>query len=721
MGCSASTLDTEQSVTRCKNRKHFIKLAVRHRHAFAAAHAAYIQSLKNTGAAIRQFGEGEAKETQIAEAPSNIPDPLYLPPPLPHFLASSPHGQPSPITRAASMPPLRAPPLTNTSPAQTSPLGRSPTSNSKSSPVRHTGLSPVRSSSLSPHGPLQEEGEEEEEVGDEEVLQKKMYDITDAKPPPPPPLVTATPPPPPPPKGSPWDYLEFPSTTGIDDLGNKTGALKVEEMPNPELLHEETLAQETDLQENHEELSVASKEGPPQSPQVSAKLSSSGKDLSHILRELDDQFLSAFESGKLVAKLLEARKMHYHSNLADTTESLDHSMRVLRVMSWDRNPQLPLTNGETIDFFHSKEKETHASTLDKLLAWEKKLHDEVKAGELIRMELERRSSQLRSQKKREENAVAVDKTKAVVKSLQTRYLVEIQAVDAAASEIDKLRDDCLHNQLVDLVKELMAMWDCMLQCHQQQHRVIEEMGSPDNSYAPVATHDFHYKNTLQLESEINLLHQHLDKLISTQKEYLNSVYHWLRLHIIQIESDGKDTPGSPQKMSTPPVYNLCRAWLCELDRLPGNVTLHSLKAFSSLIHELTLQQSEELKQKKKLESLRKELDKKEQSFKAQEAKYNGRRSAQQPPVDSQEDAGLESGNPYKERERLLQLLRDTVEVEREKYEHMCSKSGSMALSILEKGLPPVLNAVTDFANACSRCYKQLHYRSMQPTLQINYE
>ncbi|MCO5606766.1 hypothetical protein L7F22_060956 [Adiantum nelumboides] len=395
-------------------------------------------------------------------------------------------------------------------------------------------------------------------------------------------------------------------------------------------------------------------------------------------------------------------------------------MRVLRVMSWDKNLQLPLTNGEAIDLFHNKEKETHASTLDKLLAWEKKLHDEVKAGELIRMELERKSVQLKSLKKREENPITVNKTKAVVKSLQTRYLVEIQAVDAAASEIDKLRDDCLHHQFVDLVKELMAMWDCMHHCHQQQHQLIEEMGSPDGAYAPVATHDFHYTNTVQLESEINLLHQHLDKLISTQKEYMNSVYHWLRLHIIQIESDGKDTPGSPQKMSTPPIYHLCRAWLSELDRLPGNVTLHALKGFSSLIHELTLQQTEEIKQKKKLESLRKKLEKKEQNFKTQEAKYNGRRLAQ-PTGDSHEDGGVEDGNPFKEKERVLQLLRDTVEVERDKYEHMCSKSGSMALSSLEKGLPPVLNAITDFASACSRCYQQLHYLSMQPTLQISYE
>eukprot|EP00250_Pteridium_aquilinum_P021328 c2508_g1_i1 orf=80-2221(-) len=712
MGCSASTLDTEQSVTRCKNRKHYIKLAVRHRHAFAAAHAAYIQSLKNTGAAIRQFGEGEAKETQVADAPSNTPNPTPLkPPPLPNFLAeplASPATRAGPISRAVSMPATHI----QTSLAQNSPLGRTPSPN--------TRILPAQNSSLSSHGPLQEEDGEED---DGEASKKNLYDIEDAKPPPLPPSAAPTPPPPPPPKGSAWDqYLDvFPPTTENDELDKKD---KVEEKPNPASLQDEAIAQEAELGDPHEQPGTPSKGTPSQSPQLPAKAKTSGQELIQILRELDDQFLEAFESGKVVAKLLEARKMHYHSNFADASDSsLDHSTRVLRVMSWGRNPHMPLASHERIDFIHSKEKETHASTLDKLLAWEKKLHDEVKAGEQIRSELERKSVQLRNQKKRDESSVTVNRTKAVVKSLQTRYLVEIQAVDAAASEVDKLRDDCLHNQLVDLVNELMAMWSRILECHQKQYKLIENMGSLDISHAPQATNDFHFDNTLQLESEVNLWHQNFEKLLSTQKEYMDSVYHWLRLHIIQIESDGKDTPGSPQKMSTPPVYNLCKAWLQALDQLPGNVTLHALKTFSTIIHELTVQQTEELKQKRKLESLKKDLEKKEQNLKAQEAKYNERRLAQSTSADSKEDMVQENGYPLKERERMVQQLRETVEIERGKYEQMCSRSGSMALSSIERGLPPVLKAIKEFAGECSHSYTQLrnHTLSDNPTLQISYE
>ena len=57
---------------------------------------------------------------------------------------------------------------------------------------------------------------------------------------------------------------------------------------------------------------------------------------------------------------------------------IDHSARVMRVITWNRSFR-GLTNNEDFkDDFDSEENETHATVLDKLLAWEKKLYDEVK-------------------------------------------------------------------------------------------------------------------------------------------------------------------------------------------------------------------------------------------------------------------------------------------------------------------------------------------------------
>ena len=62
------------------------------------------------------------------------------------------------------------------------------------------------------------------------------------------------------------------------------------------------------------------------------------------------------------------------------TGHIDHSARVMRVITWNRSFR-GVSNGDAAkDDNDSEEYETHATVLDKLLAWEKKLYEEVKVG-----------------------------------------------------------------------------------------------------------------------------------------------------------------------------------------------------------------------------------------------------------------------------------------------------------------------------------------------------
>ena len=57
---------------------------------------------------------------------------------------------------------------------------------------------------------------------------------------------------------------------------------------------------------------------------------------------------------------------------------IDHSARVMRVITWNRSFKgVPGAEGGK-DELDTEDYETHATVLDKLLAWEKKLYDEVK-------------------------------------------------------------------------------------------------------------------------------------------------------------------------------------------------------------------------------------------------------------------------------------------------------------------------------------------------------
>ena len=62
---------------------------------------------------------------------------------------------------------------------------------------------------------------------------------------------------------------------------------------------------------------------------------------------------------------------------------IDHSARVMRVITWNRSIKGMPNPDDEKDDFDNDELETHATILDKMLAWEKKLYDEVKVLHLI--------------------------------------------------------------------------------------------------------------------------------------------------------------------------------------------------------------------------------------------------------------------------------------------------------------------------------------------------
>ena len=243
----------------------------------------------------------------------------------------------------------------------------------------------------------------------------------------------------------------------------------------------------------------------------------------------------------------------------------------------------------------------------------------------------------------------------------------------------------------------------MLACHQQQCRLIEDL-KLDTSCAPAKTTDFHLKNTLQLECEFENWQRNLENLVATQKYYLNSMCKWLLLHIIEIESDGKRMPDSPEKMSSPPVYEFAKAWFEALKHINSDASLHAMKQFSNLIHELKLHQTEELKQKKKLDQLKKQLEKKEHALKVHMMKQEEKQS--------EGVLNITENSLTKAIEASVKLLKERVESEKDKYEKMCMKSGNMTLISLQKGLPPVLNAMKDFANNYCQHYTKLFFLTM---------
>lgn len=72
-------------------------------------------------------------------------------------------------------------------------------------------------------------------------------------------------------------------------------------------------------------------------------------------------------------------------------------------------------------------------------------------AEALRVDLERKVALLRNQDQKNEDHTIIDKTRSTIKALQTRMVVAIQAVDNGYTQVQKLRDEELYPQLLELL------------------------------------------------------------------------------------------------------------------------------------------------------------------------------------------------------------------------------------------------------------------------------
>lgn len=348
MGCGLSKEDAEGgAVSRCRERKHLLSAAVQARHAMAGAHAGHAAALKNVGAALSDYAAGEtdrhdavvmprsasAAAALAAAAPATVvkalPSPLdaVLPPPPPPPGAGDGGGGPAaPLHRSMSAPDIQ--------------------------PIRkgRSGEAPIME---------EEEGEGGDAPGDDAGRRRED---DDPPPPPPPPPANVPPPsrsPPPVPAAA---EANRERATAAGDSWNDFFFGSPDAMPAPPPTLDPSASAAAESSWAAERRMPAPPPPPPESdqqppkqpqPVPSAEEIAEGKKpaaelvthraatqkaarktegkksrvvtvppqtarLGDVLRKLDDHFLKASQSAHEVSKLLEAARMHYHSNFAET-------------------------------------------------------------------------------------------------------------------------------------------------------------------------------------------------------------------------------------------------------------------------------------------------------------------------------------------------------------------------------------------------------------------
>ncbi|KAL8113569.1 protein ALTERED PHOSPHATE STARVATION RESPONSE 1-like [Apium graveolens] len=733
MGCAQSKIDNEESVSRCKERRNFMKDAVTARNAFASGHSGYAIALKNTGAALSDYAQGEAQQQDpLVQLGGNDPPSIVSKPPPPPMMDQD-HGLPPP-----------PPPLPSFSPA---------------TPLQRSVTMPVFSKEVRKMESVENVEENEgEESGGLELRKRRNGGLRKEESSPRTPVAVA--PPPPDAKGMAWDYFfnvenmhgqmedvreedeeeedEFDERYGEHGIGNRNDDKnresdmvggKFSEMSEPKTPENAVKMEGFTTEEEETPVMVGLKEkqfmhsntAPPDMRRMPGNYSKgggshSGVNLLKILGDIDDHFLKASECAQEVSKMLEATRLHYHSNFADNRGHIDHAARVMRVITWNKSFR-GIPNGEGgKDNYDAEEYETHATVLDKLLAWEKKLYEEVKAGELMKLEYQRKVGQLNKLKKRGASSESLEKTKAAVSHLHTRYIVDMQSLDSTVSEVNHIRDDQLYPKLVVLVEETTKMWDSMNLHHQSQLKIVEDLKSLDLAGNPRETGGYtretsrhHHERTIQLWNVVQEWHLQFDKLVTNQKQYIQALNSWLKLNLIPIESNLKEKVSSPPRTQNPPIQPLLISWHDLLEKLPDEIAKTAITSFSAVIKAIIVHQEEEMKLKEKCEETRKEYLRKSQAFEDWYQKYMQRRT---PPDDFDPDRGVDTDpkDPIVERQFQVESLKKRLDEEVEAHQKHCVQVRDKSLGSLKIRLPELFRAMSDYTYSCMQGYENL--RSM---------
>ncbi|XP_041015828.1 protein ROLLING AND ERECT LEAF 2-like [Juglans microcarpa x Juglans regia] len=710
MGCGQSKIENEEAVLRCKDRKLYMKEAVSARNAFAAAHSSYATYLKNTGAALSDFANGEVAHFHSSPSThSTVPsssaastsaptfDPFPPPPPLPNF--------PFPLQRAATMPEIKI----------QKPDPRRPVTGTiieEEDGVESDGEDPrtrLRRRSGSSHRNsrvVEDEGGPPPLVSREEVpMQPQQHN-------------------------SPYEYFfsvdNMPGTTFSDAIPVaefvEVSVLKGEMERKASEEKSKRVDDDRGVGGGGEEVKGTAKieVAVPAAGRIVKKvklaegkrMAKSNLNLLQIFLELDDYFLKASESAHEVSKLLEATRLHYHSNFADNRGHIDHSARVMRVITWNRSFKGLNDNADDWkDDFDSEEHETHATVLDKLLAWEKKLYDEVKTGELMKLEYQKKVASLEKLKKRGTNSEALEKAKAAVSHLHTRYIVDMQSMDSTVLEISRLRDDQLFPKLFQLVEGMAAMWEIMLSHHEDQSKMVMALRSLDISQSPRETSEHHHERTYQLLAVVQDWHSHFHKLVNYQKEYIKALNNWLKLNIIPVDSNLKEKVSVPP-IESPPIRGLLHAWHDHLEKLPDEFARTAIHNFGAVISSIVKHQDEELKLKQKCEDTRKELARKTRQYEDWYHKYMQRRAPDESDPEGAEDKT--QNNLLVEKQFMVDTVQKRLEEEQEAYQRHCLQVREKSLASLKTHLPELFRELSNFSRACSKMYRNVRSVSQPP-------
>ncbi|KAK7295295.1 hypothetical protein RJT34_18201 [Clitoria ternatea] len=437
------------------------------------------------------------------------------------------------------------------------------------------------------------------------------------------------------------------------------------------------------------------------------------KDLKEIVEAIKENFDEAAAAGDQVSEMLEISKAQLDRSFRQLRKTVYHSSSILSNLSSSWTSKPPLAVKYRLDAGSLDEPgglKSLCSSLDRLLAWEKKLYEEVKAREGVKIEHEKKLSALQNQEYKGEDEAKIFKTKASINRLQSLIIVTSQAVSTTSTAIIGLRDSDLVPQLVELCHGFMYMWRSMHQYHEVQSNIVQQVrGLVNRSSRGDSTSELHRQATRDLESAVSAWHSSFCRLIKFQRDFILSLHGWFKLSLIPVNNDN-----IVNSRESSEAFMFFDEWKLALDRVPDTVASEAIKSFVNVVHVISSKQSEELKVKKRTETASKELEKKASSLRNLERKFYSSYSMvgiSLPDSAPDNGQGLDARDPLAEKKLELATCQRRVEDEMVRHAKAVEGTRAMTLNNLQTGLPGVFQALTSFSSLFTEALESVCTRS----------
>ncbi|CAL9027280.1 unnamed protein product [Prunus brigantina] len=449
-----------------------------------------------------------------------------------------------------------------------------------------------------------------------------------------------------------------------------------------------------------------------------------GRELLEALKDVEDHFLRAYDSGLDVSRMLETNMVQMQSALEEIKENSSKLMRSITrsrstssTLSWSSSCKSLLTssskssstwtqfNNDLFDDNGVMGSGSHSLTLGRLYAWEKKLFEEVKAGEETRRIYERKCSQLRNQDTRGDGLNTGNKIVVEVQDLYTRILVALRRAESISKRIQKLRDEELQPQLVDLLHGLMRNWKILSESHETQNRIMSEVKSLNLPSYGMFCNDSHQLATLKLEAELQNWRACFASYVSSQKAYIEALAGWLFKFVTPETEFHLKGMSSLQtcRVKGPTLLGICHDWLAFLDKLPDEAVTYAMKSFGKDVRALMVQQGEEHRQKRKVDGLARELDRKVLAFERTERRVLGLKFSEQ-----ETELHVQNRIEYlSEMKDQLDMFRKRLEAEKVKHHSSMHETQHIAVNGFQTGFSSVFEALAEFSKSAMKMYDGL--------------